>query len=313
MIGILLGLSAALVWATSSTLMRSQTARYGAVPANFWRCVVNIPFFILLYFLTQPRDEVLHLAPSTLVFIVLGVIMGIVTGDSIQYHSIKLIGVSRAMPIAGCFPIFTVFFAWLINGEPLRLGMLVGSVVVVMGVLVISLPKRVTTAPAVPVAKRSPAAVGIIATPMPVAADRTLLVGVCLSMTAAICWSLSTVVQSKALQGVNPITMNMLRMPLATVALFTATRGKAGLPMKRYGWKSFGYLALIGWFGTGLGSLTYLAALKTAGAGKTAVLGACAPLFGLPLSMILLGERPGWRGFAGTALTVCGIVLVVTS
>lgn len=311
MIGTLLGLSAALVWAISNTLMRAQTARLGAVSANFWRCTVNIPFFIVLYLLTQPRGEVTHLRPATILFVVLGVLMGLVTGDSLQYHSIKLIGVSRAMPIAGCFPIFTVFFAWLLNGEALRWGMLAGSVIVVTGVLLISLPKKAGVAPSAP--QRPANALGIIATPLPVAADRTVLVGVLLSVTAAICWSLSTVIQSKALQGANPITMNMLRMPLASLVLLAATRGRTGLPMKRYGWKSFAILAMVGLLGSGIGSLTYLGALKVAGAGKTAVLGACAPLFGLPLSMILLGERPGPRGFLGTALTVCGIALVVMS
>ena len=53
----------------------------------------------------------------------------------------------------------------------------------------------------------------------------------------------------------------------------------------------FVFLSFIAIFGTGIASITYLGGLKLAGAGKTAVLGATAPLFALPLAMLLLREQ----------------------
>ncbi len=151
-LGEILGLSAALIWATSNTLTRTQAMRLGAVAVNFWRCLICMPFFLLLFFIVRDFATLGALAPRTVVYIILGVCIGMVTGDSLQYQSIKLIGVSRAMPISGCFPLFTVFFAWLLNGEPIRVQVIGGAVVVIMGVMLISLPKRA-------------APVGIIATP----------------------------------------------------------------------------------------------------------------------------------------------------
>ncbi len=299
--GELLGLIAAIIWATSNTLMRMQTARLGAVAVNFWRCLVTIPFFVLLFLIVRDPGTLRELAPLTILYIVLGVCIGMVTGDSLQYHAIKLIGVSRAMPISGCFPLFTVLFAWLLNGEPIRVQVLGGAVVVMTGVLLISLPKR------------TPVRVGIIAAPRPVAVDRTNMIGIVFSMIAAVCWSLSTVVQSKALAHSDPITVNLIRMPVAACVLLVASRGRAHIPLRQFGGRTFLFLAIIGIFGTGLASITYLGALKIAGAGRTAVLGATAPLFALPLSMLLLGERPGLRAVAGTLLTVLGIALVVWS
>ncbi len=300
-VGELLGLIAAIIWATSNTLLRMQTARLGAVAVNFWRCVVTIPFFILLFLIVRDPGALRELAPLTLLYIVLGVCIGMVTGDTLQYHAIKLIGVSRSMPISGCFPLFTVFFAWLLNGEPIRAQVLGGAVVVMVGVLLISLPKR------------SAARVGIIAAPAPVAVDRTNLIGIAFSLIAAICWSLSTVVQSKALTHSDPITVNLVRMPVAACVLLVASRGRANIPLRQFGGRTFLFLAIIGIFGTGLASIAYLGALKIAGAGRTAVLGATAPLFALPLSVLLLGERPGLRAVMGTLLTVLGIALVVWS
>ncbi|MGI8855797.1 MAG: DMT family transporter [Thermomicrobiales bacterium] len=300
--GELLGLSAAIIWAVSNTLMRVQTARLGAVAVNFWRCLVTIPFFIILFLVVRDPGTLGELAPLTILYIVLGVCIGMVTGDSLQYHAIKLIGVSRAMPISGCFPLFTVFFAWLLNGEPIRVQVLGGAVVVMMGVLLISLPKRAPTAP-----------VGIIAAPAPIVVNRTNATGITLSLIAAVCWSLATVVQSKALAHADPITVNLIRMPVAACVLLAASRGRANIPLKQFGARTFVFLIVIGIFGTGLASITYLGALKIAGAGRTAVLGATAPLFALPLAMLLLRERPGLRGVAGTLLTVLGIALVVWS
>jgi drug/metabolite transporter (DMT)-like permease len=156
------------------------------------------------------------------------------------------------------------------------------------------------------------ARVGIIATPAPVAVNRTHAIGVTLSVIAAICWSISTVVQSKALAHADPITVNVIRMPVAALVLGLATRGRASIPIKQFGWRTFLFLGFIAIFGTGIASITYLGGLKLAGAGKTAVLGATAPLFALPLAMILLHERPGLRGAFGTLLTVGGIALVVS-
>lgn len=299
--GALLGLVSAMIWALTNTFLRAQTARLGAVTVNFWRCLVNIPFFLILYLLTRPHDALLHLGWSAVVTVLLAVALGLVTGDSLQFHSIKLLGISRAMPISGTFPIFTVLFAWLINGDPLRVRMLAGAVVVVIGVVLISLPKRVV----VPV--------GIVAAPLSLPVQRTLALGVALSLCAAVCWSLSTVLQGRALAHSDPVTVNTLRMPVASLLLFSASRGRTGRPIRRYGWRPFLLLVGLALLGTGMGSLTYLGALKLAGAGKTAVLGACAPLFALPLSMLVLGERPGPRGIAGTCLTVIGIALVVIS
>jgi len=300
-LGELLGLTAAVIWATSNTLMRMQTARLGAVAVNFWRCLVGVPFFIILFLIVRDPGTLRELAPLTILYIVLGVCIGMVTGDTLQYHAIKLIGVSRAMPISGCFPLFTVLFAWLLNGEPIRVRVIGGAVVVMMGVLLISLPKR------------SPARLGIIAAPAPVVVDRANMIGIVFSLIAAVCWSLSTVVQSKALAHSDPITVNLIRMPVAAGVLLVASRGRANIPLRQFGARTFLFLVFIGIFGTGLASITYLSALKIAGAGKTAVLGATAPLFALPLSMLLLGERPGMRAVLGTLLTVVGIALVVLS
>jgi drug/metabolite transporter (DMT)-like permease len=114
-----------------------------------------------------------------------------------------------------------------------------------------------------------------------------------------------------ALRDIDVITANTLRMPFAAlVSLALSVRG-GGLPLRKFGARSLVILILCGIIGTAGGGFLYLTAIELAGAGKTAVLGAAAPIFGLIGSVLFLHERPGARGIAGTVVTVAGIALVV--
>ena len=54
----------------------------------------------------------------------------------------------------------------------------------------------------------------------------------------------------------------------------------------------------------------FLLSVSLAGAGRAAVLTATSPLFAVPLSVLLLGERGSWRIVAGTILSVAGVILL---
>ena len=70
-------------------------------------------------------------------------------------------------------------------------------------------------------------------------------------------------------------------------------------------------LVIAGVLGWGVGSWLFTSALQMVGASKTTIVGAAAPLFAVPLSMIFLHEKPGRLTLVGTFLTVLGIALVV--
>ncbi len=67
----------------------------------------------------------------------------------------------------------------------------------------------------------------------------------------------------------------------------------------------------VGVAGTAFGSLLYIYAVTTAGAARTVILNSTSPLMALPLSMLLLGERPTQRIGLGTALCLAGTLIVV--
>ena len=56
--------------------------------------------------------------------------------------------------------------------------------------------------------------------------------------------------------------------------------------------------------------ILYLTAIKLAGAGRTATLGASTPIFGLIGAVLFLHERPSRRNVAGALVAFLGVALV---
>jgi drug/metabolite transporter (DMT)-like permease len=105
---------------------------------------------------------------------------------------------------------------------------------------------------------------------------------------------------------------NALRLPVAATLLTAAAYGSGRTSVvRKAGRRSVGIVALTGFFGTGIGSTLFLIGVQFAGAAKAAPLSSLSPLFAVPLSAILLGERPTRRVFVGTLLSVAGVWLVL--
>lgn len=294
--GELAGLGAAVIWATTNIVLRGQSVRLGAMTVNAWRAVFAAICFAIIFVLTRPLSALTSLPLQGVLALLAGVVIGMVIGDVLQFVAMTRIGVARAMPISSCFPLFTIAIAALFLGERITLRTIVGAVLVVGGVVLVALPRR-SGVEEPPEAKRLSAA--------------GYWLGVGMALTAAFCWSLSTTLSRVALRDIDVITANTIRMPFgALVSLALNIRG-GSLPLRKFGWRSIVILLLCGIIGTAGGGFLYLTAIELAGAAKTAVLGAAAPIFGLIGSVLFLHERPGPRGIIGTLVTVAGIALVV--
>jgi uncharacterized membrane protein len=133
-----------------------------------------------------------------------------------------------------------------------------------------------------------------------------------LALSAACCYSLSTVVLKQGLASVDLLVANLIRMSTAaTILLGLETyhyRGKAPAGISR---RSLVTLGLAGTL-SAASSMMFLTAVFYAGAAKASVLTATSPLFGLPLSILFLREKITRRIMVGTLLAVSGIWLVLS-
>ena len=72
-------------------------------------------------------------------------------------------------------------------------------------------------------------------------------------------------------------------------------------------------ITAVGILGTGMGSVLYIFAVAEAGAARAVILNSISPLIALPLSMLVLRERPTGRIGAGTLLCVAGTFIVLAT
>ncbi len=134
-----------------------------------------------------------------------------------------------------------------------------------------------------------------------------------LLLGVGLAWSGATLWLAGGRGDLHAISTSSVRAPAGALALtlFGMTTQPAAMRAPFRNRRQIGGIVLAGLLGTAFGSLMYVYAVETAGAARTAVLNATAPLMGLPLSILFLGEHFTRRIGVGTVLCVAGITLVV--
>jgi len=289
-LGELASIGCAILWASSTVALRSQSSRIPVLGLNAIRAgYASLVFLGALAVLGQ-LDTLLEVSPANAAGLIGSVLIGMAVGDSLHFRAMTLIGVSRAMPVSSSYPIFTAVAAAAILSEPLTLKVFAGITLVVGGVYLVAMRVTTTDGQDDPQAER---------------------LGLALAFGASLCWAASTIIVKEALERVPPFTANGLRLPVAMVVLLVMARilGGAASPFglgRRSGW----ILALAGLM-SGVSGALWLVGVHEAGAAKAAVLSSTAPVFAAPMAALLLREQLTRSIVAGTMLTVVGIWLVL--
>lgn len=293
--GELAALASALVWAGSNIVLRGQSAKYGAVAVNAWRTLFAALCFAVVFGLTRSLDHLTAIPLGPTLALLGSVVIGMVIGDALQFMAMLRIGVARAMPISACFPLFTVLIAAVVLGEAITPRSLGGAALVIAGVILVALPRGTVESDT---AQRA-------------AVSRSYWIGVAMALGAAVCWSCSTTLTRLAVQQIDVITGNAVRLPFSALISFLVGAWQGTISPRRFDARSWLILVLAGIIGTAGGGFLWLTAVSLAGASKTAIISGASPIFGMAAAILFLHERPGTRGIAGALLAFAGIVLVV--
>ncbi|MHB1133018.1 MAG: DMT family transporter [Chloroflexota bacterium] len=292
MIGELAGIACAVLWAVVSLMMRSVADGVGAAVVNGVRCGIAACTLLLVLAFSGRLGELTTLPAGTIVAILGSGIAGQAIGDALFVGAAKLIGASRALPIAGSSPLLTVVLAIVLLGEEMPPLALTGAVIVIVGVYFLAVPVN-------PFRQR------------PRAGDALDRRGVLLALAAAICWTVSTLILRAGLGEVDLVAANSLRLVVATFSLAAIELVHAG-PHRPKGLNArMMRVMLPAGALSAFSSLMYLTSVYYAGAAKASIINATSPLFGLPLALIFLHEKLTPRIVAGTLLCILGIWLVL--
>lgn len=287
-----MALISALLWAMASVLLAIGAKRLPVLQLNLIRCIISTGFFWILLPFYGGVKALATIPPASWVWLAVSVLGLLVVGDTLYFRSLDLAGVSWAMPVASINPLWAVVLAALFVGEPLSWTLLGGTLLTVAGIILVS---RSTDGAAAQDPNHRPGR----------------RAGLFLALGASAVWAVGQVALKPATAGVEAVVANSVRQPMALLILL-------GVNLFRGNWREIRTLDRKGWaiisvasfVGGGLSSLLFVVAVQLAGAGRTAVLTSTAPMMALPLSMVLLRERPTRWTLVGTLLTVVGIALV---
>jgi drug/metabolite transporter (DMT)-like permease len=291
-VGVVCALAAALSWTLIGVGARALAPYYSAVSVNVIRSVLGAALLALWVLLAGGLHTLASVSVSAWVYLGVSVLAAFAIGDTAFFESTKRIGLGRAMTLSMAHPLVAGGLGVWLLGERITPAIAVGGAVTLSGLaLIVS-----ETAPAVATA------------PGDCPGERGRGVG--LAFLAAVAWGVSPVLTKPAIVDVDPVSIQAVRLPFAALVLWmTPWAGGTAARLRLHARATWPLLGAIGLL-TALSSVTWVAALKSAGVTLTSVLAATTPLFALPIGFLAFGERITWRAVGGALLCLGGIALL---
>lgn len=291
LIGSMIGLLGTALYGWSVVVYRSQAREIGPVAASSIKMWVALPLMVLMVILLPGTDSV-FLPLATMAFLAISSILGAVIGDTVYLWSQQRIGVSYAFPIAMSFPIITYFLTIVLLGEPPILSRLAGVVIAVLGVILLSNEQNRN-------GKDHDAP------------RRFNLWGIAGAVMTSVLYAVGIIVLQIGIEGVDPIGGNLVRVFFGSIAFIPLFAVASHQGMARPTGKALARVSIAGFFGMGVGSIFFVTAVASVGATIMSVISSTAPLFAIPVSVLVLKEKLTLLAVVGITATLLGVVLVV--
>lgn len=286
--GILLALGSALTWTVISLIARSLTQYFNTLTINMLRSAVGGGLLLLVILVSGNLGSLRGVSLGAWVAMALSVVTAFVVGDTLFFESTRIIGLGRAMTISVVYPLIASGLGVWFFGERITPALALGAILTLGGLHLVVRDQA-------PVTRE-------------VAHGRGT--GLALALGAAAFWAVSALLMKAPLHEVDPLGVQVVRLPLAAVLLWLTpwARG-AGGHVRRHLRAAGPRLAALGVL-TALSAITFLGGLKYAGLTLGTVLSSTAPLFALPIGRVAYAEPVTWRAVAGAGLTVAGIAVL---
>jgi drug/metabolite transporter (DMT)-like permease len=294
-VGVLYALGSALTWALTSLLVRTLAPVLDSVKVNAIRSTLSAALLLGWIVVAGRGAELTAMSGRNLALLLISVVAAFGIGDTVFFESTRLLGLGPAMTIAMTYPLGAALLAGLVLDEPLTASTLGGAVLTLAGLVVI-------------VRGRAAATGGVAVAGRPGDSRRGL--GLAAAVVAAAAWAISAVMLKAPLRDVDPVAAQAVRLPLAAATLWaTPWAWGAWRDLRAGGRTAVARVALLG-VCTALSAVLFVSGLKYAGVAVSSVLSSTAPLFAIPLGMLVLGERLTPGAVLGALLTVAGMAVL---
>lgn len=282
--GELYALGAALCWSVASIFYKKGIGA-GAIPAVLIRTFFAMLFLLVLYLLIRGINFDFTL--TAFFFLNLGGLLRLIIGGAAYMKGLENISVSRFIPILFTFPLLTILLSGLLLHEQIHATVVAGTVLIVLGIWVLSRGKNSGT-------------------------EKNVKLGVSLAILAAFLYAFSVVATKTGLNDVDPFQSALISMPVPLFLLYIFYSKSNGTgQIFKFKKEAYILLGLGGIAGMGIGSYLFFVSLTTIGAAKATGLSAITPFLSSMLAIVTLKEKPNPTILLGTASTIAGIIIIV--
>lgn len=134
------------------------------------------------------------------------------------------------------------------------------------------------------------------------------MIGEFAALGAAVSWTVSALLYKKALSDAKPISANIVRLTLTSVAIlvFMVAVGLIGV-LTRLPMSVVVLASVSGIIGLGLGDTLYMVSLKMIGVARAVPVTCTYPLFNLLWAALFVGESVAWSVALGAVVIVLGV------
>lgn len=292
MIGELAALGAAVSWTASALLYGEALRRTKPIPANIVRLSCTSAILLLSLAIAT------YVSPSGLgaeaaILAALSGMVGLGLGDTLYMVSLKLIGVTRAVPITCTYPLFNLIWAAFLIGEKPTLLLILGAVTIFLGVWLLSRENKTEAQHKSGLTSK----------------------GVAAALAAAILWSISIATMDIAVKQTpslnDAFTVNTVRTVAAALLLLTLSpvidRQHNFVRLQK---KTTITLTLGGLVALGLGWFLLAYSFLGIPESQAVPISSTTPLFSTLIGVMLLREKVTSENILGSIIVVAGIFLV---
>jgi DME family drug/metabolite transporter len=297
MIGEFAALGAAVSWAVAPILYRQALFKTRPISANVVRCISNSAVLLALLLVVGKLGALTSLPFEAIGITVISGLIGLGIGDTLYMVGLKSVGVSRAVPLASTYPLFSLLWATFLLGQPVTLSAFLGALSILLGILLLSRGKDKSTNSA--------------------ADNKLWRRGIVLSLATAVVWSVSITLMDVAvkLPGVNGsgadfalITLRVSAIAVLMLALLPVlNKDRSLLKVSR---NSVIALCVGGLVANGIGWFLMNISFVNIFESQAVPISSTTPLFSAMAGFVIFHEKFTVNSVLGAAAIVLGIFLI---
>lgn len=290
----------AMCYATSSVFFTLAGKKYGPLVSNRLRLVIAILLLGITHWIILGSPIPINAGLQRWLWLGASGIVGLAIGDLFLFQAYVIIGPRMGLLFLSLAPAIASVLAWLILGEKLSLGNIIGIIITLAGISWVVLESN---------GNHTGKEVGTMLQ------QKNYLKGVFSGLGAATGQALGVVLAKNGLSdNYSPISANVIRMTAAFLALWLVTiiqRQVISTVQQANKQRSgMSYLLVGAIFGPLLGVSLSLFAIQKTSIGIASTLIALPPIFLLPIGYFFFKERITWGAVLGTVTAIVGVGLL---